>query len=92
MSDAYPVNETARERLRAAQKSESDALRAVSAAERLRDKARDRLELAEAALSRAQVTLVNVSGVRRTERLIGEPAAALRQKAREAGLKPSQLE
>ncbi|MFC7597597.1 hypothetical protein ACFQU3_19950 [Terrabacter sp. GCM10028922] len=92
MSDAYPVNETARERLRAAQKSESDALRAVSAAERLRDKARDRLELAEAALSRAQVALVNVSGVRRTERLIGESATALRQKAREAGLKPSQLE
>ncbi|MFD1055902.1 hypothetical protein [Terrabacter terrigena] len=86
------MNETARARLRAAQKSESDALRAVTAAEKLRDKARDRLELAEAALSRAQVALVKVSGVGRTERLIGEPATALRQKAREVGLKPSQLE
>ena len=92
MSDAFPVTETARARLRAAQQAESDALRAVTAAEKLRDKARDRLELAEAALSRAQVALVKVSGVGRTQRLTGEPATALRQKAREAGLRPSQLE
>ena len=91
MSESLPTAESARARLRAAQKSESDALSAVTAALRVRDRARERLDRAETALGEAQVALVQVSGLARAERLLGEPVGALRQKAREAGLRPSQL-
>jgi hypothetical protein len=91
MSESLPTAESARARLRAAQKSESDALSAVTAALRVRDRARGRLDRAETALGEAQVALVQVSGLARAERLLGEPVGALRQKAREAGLRRSQL-
>lgn len=86
----YPIKDEVRTRLRDAQKAEADALKDVGTAERSRDHARAKLDEAEAALARAQVELVKISGAWRAALLTNESVKLLRRLAREAGLKPDQ--
>lgn len=92
MSEELPVNDQVRARLREAQKSEANALRAVVAAQKARERQQARLDRASDELAARLVTLVEVSGILRAARLTGEDAKTLRDGAREAGLKPSQLQ
>ena len=82
MAETFPVNHSARTRLREAQKAEADALRDVITAQSARDRAQARLDEADTRLSAAQVGLVETSGFDRAALLLGEPVKALREKAR----------
>lgn len=92
MPEQYPVNDQARNRLRDAQKSEAQALRAVLTAQKARDRQQDRLNQANRELDATHVKLIEVSGIWRAARLAGEDAKAMRDKARAAGIKPGQLQ
>jgi hypothetical protein len=81
----HPVRDDARARLRDAQKAEADALREVTAAEKVRDRARRALARAEQSLATAQAGLVKVSGADRAALLIDEPVGVLRTRLRQAG-------
>jgi hypothetical protein len=81
----HPVRDDARARLRDAQKAEADALREVTAAEKVRDRARRALARAEQSLATAQAGLVSVSGADRAALLIDEPVGVLRTRLRQAG-------
>lgn len=92
MSEELPVNDQARARLREAQKSEANALREVVGAQKARQRLQDRLHRVNSELDAKLVKLVESSGVARAARLTGEEPKSLREKARAAGLKPSQLQ
>ena len=78
MTTDLPTTETARARLRAAQKAEATALREVEAADRIRQRARGTLDEAEASLRAAQLELVRVSGLDRAALLLDLPVDKLR--------------
>lgn len=80
-----PVNDSARARLRDAQKAEVDALRLVGAAEKVRDRAQRVLDKAEHSLAEAKAGLVKVSGADRAALLLDEPVGALRTRLRQVG-------
>lgn len=84
-SHRRPVSDTARERLRDAQKAEANALRLVGAAEKVRERAQRALERAEHSLAQAQAGLVKVSGADRAALLLDEPVGALRTRLRQVG-------
>ena len=65
MTTDLPTSESARDRLRSAQKAEATALRDVEAADRVRQRAQAALEEAEASLQAARLELVRVSGLDR---------------------------
>lgn len=90
MTARLPIDESARARLRDAQKAEATALRGVQDAEKVRARARTALDAAECALATAQVELVRTSGADRAALLLNEPVKALRRVAREAGTRPSE--
>ncbi len=77
MNAHLPTTDSARTRLRAAQKAEATALRDVEAADRVRQRARLRLNEAEATLRAAQLELVQVSGPDRAAGLLEIPVAQL---------------
>ena len=82
MAETFPVNPTARARLREAQQSEGNALRDVLTAEKARVRAQARLDEADGRLCVAKVALVKTSGLDRAALLLGEPIKALRAKTR----------
>jgi len=82
MTTDLPATETARARLRAAQKAEATALREVEAADRVRKRARGTLDEAEASLMDAQLELVRVSGLVRAALLLDVPVDKLRSARR----------
>lgn len=77
MPTSMPIHDSARARLRAAQKAEATALREVEAADRVRQRARQTLKKAEATLQAAQLELVRVSGRDRAARLLDLTVAQL---------------
>lgn len=91
MTQRYPIDNAARDRLRDAQKAEAEALRAVGAAGKTHQKARQSLIAAERDLAAAQVELVKISGAWRAAQLLNESVKLLRRVAREAGVKPSEI-
>src|SRR4051794_38753606 len=78
MTADLPTTETARARLRAAQKAETTALRGVEAADRVRQRVRRALDEAEASLQAARLELVRVSGLDRAALLLDLPVDNLR--------------
>ena len=78
MTADLPTTETARARLRDAQKAEAIALRQVEVADRLRQRAQRALKEAEASFQAAQLELVRVSGLDRAALLLGLPVDELR--------------
>ena len=88
-----PLDEGARARLRDAQRLESDAVSRVLAAAIKREGARAKLDAviakhqvaigeADQALSRAQSSLVSVSGIERAALLLDQPVGVLRAAVR----------
>lgn len=77
MPTSMPIDDSARARLRAAQKAEATALREVEAADRVRQRARQTLNKAETTLQAAQLELVRVSGPDRAAGLLDLPVAQL---------------
>jgi hypothetical protein len=78
MTTDLPASESARARLRTAQKAEATALREVEAADRFRQRARGTLDEADASLRAAQLELVRVSGFDRAALLLDLPVDKLR--------------
>lgn len=81
----HPVDSDARRRLLAAQRAETEALRAVEAASRNRQRVQQKLDVAEDEFRRSQAELVQVSGLSRAALLLDEDEAALRRLVRSAG-------
>ena len=79
---SYPVDGTARQRLLAAQRAESDALRLVEQAERTRARMALRAAKAESEVLKAQRVLVEVSGVARASLLLDLDERELRRNLR----------
>lgn len=77
MPTSMPIDDSARARLRAAQKAEATALRDVEAADRVRQRAQQKLNAAEATLREAQLELVRVSGPERAAGLLDLPVERL---------------
>ena len=77
MTSRLPVDESARARLRAAQKAEATALKAVQAADKVRSRARTALDSAERAVTAAQAELVRTSGADRAALLLDVPVKVL---------------
>lgn len=86
----YPVDEASRNRLCAAQKAETEALRAVDVTLRARERLQVNVNRADAAVASAKVALVRVSGAWRAAQLLGEDVKDLRRLARDAGLSSDQ--
>lgn len=82
MTERFPVDQLARTRLREAQRSEADALKAVTLAVSAYQAATARSDQARRQVDAALAELVKVSGVARAARLTGEPVNALRRAAR----------
>ena len=78
MTIDLPTSESARDRLRSAQKAEASALRQVEAADRVRQRVHVALEEAEASLQAARLELVRVSGFDRAALLLDLPVDRLR--------------
>ena len=78
MTTDLPTSESARDRLRSAQKAEATALRQVEAVDRVRQRAQGALEEAEVSLQAAQLELVRVSGFDRAALLLDLPVDKLR--------------
>lgn len=89
MANRLSVDESARARLRDAQKAEATALKAVEAAELVRSRAMRSFESAIATVSAAQAALVRVSGVDRAALLLDVPVKDLRRVLRENDMGPS---
>ncbi len=83
MANRFSVDESARARLRDAQKAEATALKAVETAEQVRSRALRSLESATATVSDAQAALVQVSGVDRAALLLDIPVKDLRRVVRD---------
>lgn len=82
----HPYASAARERLIAAQRAESAALKVVEAAERSHERARTKAAATDRGLATAQAGVVEVSGLERAALLLGVEAAVLRRRIREATL------
>ena len=78
MTTDLPSTETARARLRAAQKAEARALRDVEGADHIRQRVKRALDEADASLRAAQLELVRVSGLNRAALLLDVPVDKLR--------------
>ena len=76
---AMPVDPDARKRLQDAQRAEAEALKAVELATRARDRVQRKLDVANAELDAAKVTLIEGSGVSRAGLLLAEDEAELRR-------------
>lgn len=83
MGTKFTVDESARTRLRDAQKAEATALKAVEAAELVRGRAQRSLDSTASAVATAYVALVRVSGVDRAALLLDLPAKELRRVLRD---------
>lgn len=92
MSDRFPIDERARERLREAQRLESDALKAIGVAARAHQAAVARTEQTQTDLDSAYAALVKVSGEARAARLTGVAVKSLRRGARNVGSRRTQSE
>ena len=88
MTTNSPTSESARDRLRAAQKAEAAALRDVEAADRVRQRVHVALEEAEASLQAARLELVRVSGDR-AALLLDLPVDRLRSATTSKGQRPA---
>lgn len=78
MNADLPTSDSARSRLRAAQKAEATALRDVEMADRTRQRAQQKLNAAETSLQTARLELVLVSGLDRAALLLDLPVEQLR--------------
>lgn len=78
MNADLPTSESARSRLRAAQKAEATALRDVEMADRAQQRAQQKLSEAETSLQTARLELVLVSGLDRAALLLDLPVEQLR--------------
>ena len=67
----FPASESARQRLREAQRLEGEALTAVTKALSARDRLAQKVEAADAAVADRVSKLVDVSGLDRAAQLIG---------------------
>ena len=79
-----PASRAARNRLRDAQQAEARALREVGAAAKARERVAALLHDADTALVRAQVAVVETSGLDRAAYLLDVDRAELRRRARDA--------
>ncbi len=79
-----PSGSAARERLIAAQRAESTALKKVGAAERAYQRAAIKASRADGDLAKAQAVVVEVSGLERAARLLDVDPAVLRRRTRDA--------
>ena len=89
MTTDLPTSESARDRLRSAQKAEATALRQVEAADRVRQRVHVALEEAEASLQAARLELVRVSGFDRAALLLDLPVGRLRSATTSKGQRPA---
>lgn len=80
----HPYSSAARERLIAAQRAESVALRLVEAAERASRRAAIKAGAADLALAKAQAGVVDVSGLKRAALLLDVDPTVLRRRVRDA--------
>ncbi len=90
MTSRLPVDASARARLRAAQRAEATALKAVQAADEVRSRARAALDSAERAVTGAQAELVRTSGADRAALLLDVPVKALPRVVRATEERPSE--
>lgn len=84
----HPYSSAVRERLIAAQRAESAALKLVEAAERASRRAAAKAAAADLALARAQAGVVDVSGLERAALLLDVDATLLRRRVRDATPSP----
>jgi len=84
MTARLPADESARARLRDAQKAEVAALNTLEGAEKVRARAKTAFASAEATVAKAQVELVRTSGADRAALLLDLPVKELRRVMREA--------
>ena len=82
MTAHLPTTESARARLRDAQKAEATALREVEAASRVQRRAHRRLDEADIALQTARHELVRVSGIDRAALLLDLPVEQVRSSSK----------
>lgn len=80
----FPVDPAARQRLHAAQRAETDGLKAVELAVYARDRAQRSLDAANRELDTARAALVKVSGLARAALLLNGDEAVLRRAVRSA--------
>lgn len=80
----YPASESARQRLREAQRLEGEALTAVTKALATRDRLAHKVEAVENVVAARVSTLVDVSGLERAAQLLGEPVNVVRRLSRRA--------
>lgn len=82
MNADLPTSDSARSRLRAAQKAEATALRDVEMADRAQQRAQQKLSEAETSLQTARLELVLVSGLDRAALLLDLPVEQLRSSSK----------
>lgn len=80
----FPASESARQRLREAQRLEGEALTAVTKALAARDRLIQKVEAADSILADRVSKLVDVSGLDRTAQLLAEPVSVVRRLSRRA--------
>ncbi len=80
----HPYSSAVRERLIAAQRAESAALKLVEAAERTSRRAAAKAAAADLVLAKAQAGVVDVSGLERAALLLDVDATLLRRRVRDA--------
>ena len=81
----FPNDEAARRRLLAAQRAESQALRAVMAVTRKKHGAEERLKAVDAELAETQAMLVAISGLSRAAQLLEVGERELKQRVKHTG-------
>jgi len=77
-----PTSDSARSRLRAAQKAEANALRDVETADRAQQRAQQKLSDVATSLQTARLELVRVSGLDRAALLLDLPVEQLRSSSK----------
>jgi len=80
----HQTDEAARRRLLAAQRAESQALRAVMTVARRKDTLQERVDAVDAELAEAQATLASISGIGRAASLLELDERELRQRVKRA--------
>lgn len=80
----HPYSSAVRERLIAAQRAESVALKLVEAAERASQRAAAKAAAADLALAKAQTGVIDVSGLERAALLLDVDPTILRRRVRDA--------
>lgn len=80
----HPYSSAVRERLIAAQRAETVALKLVAAAEHAAQRAASQAAAADLRLAEAQAGVVNVSGLERAALLLAVDTAVLRRRVRHA--------